>query len=252
MQIIYYLIPLVVLAGLIGWLKTPKGKGVLGEIVIKITIGKTKPGKQYVINDLMITAEDGKSSQIDHVLINKNGVFVIETKNYSGRIYGSEKQLEWTQVFNYGHTKNKFYNPLKQNATHIYRIRNEINKNIPVISCIVFIQGNIEYIEAPNVYTVKQLKEKIKKEAENQLTAEQMKETYNKLKYIKENKETSNSEHIEQIEEMKKGIEEGICPRCGGKLVERKSEKGIFLGCSNYPKCKFTAKKSLDRVSHEG
>jgi len=33
------------------------------------------------------------------------------------------------------------------------------------------------------------------------------------------------------------------CPRCGGKLIERKGKFGSFYGCSNYPKCKFTLKK---------
>ena len=30
-----------------------------------------------------------------------------------------------------------------------------------------------------------------------------------------------------------------ICPRCGGDLVERKGKYGKFIGCTNYPKCKF-------------
>ena len=34
---------------------------------------------------------------------------------------------------------------------------------------------------------------------------------------------------------------EGICPNCGGKLVERQSRYGTFWGCSNYPHCRFTA-----------
>ena len=34
----------------------------------------------------------------------------------------------------------------------------------------------------------------------------------------------------------------GICPKCGGNLVERKGRFGTFLGCSNYPMCGFTHK----------
>ena len=46
--------------------------------------------------------------------------------------------------------------------------------------------------------------------------------------------------HIENIHKMQNKISEGICPRCGGKLVMRNGSYGQFYGCSNYPKCKFT------------
>lgn len=53
---------------------------------------------------------------------------------------------------------------------------------------------------------------------------------------------TTNRTHIENIKEMKDNIENNICPRCGASLVERNSKHGIFLGCSNYPNCKFKKK----------
>lgn len=71
----------------------------------------------------MIVSNNGNTTQIDHIVINPRGVFVIETKNYSGEIYGSENQREWTQVLAYGNVKNKLYNPLKQNATHVYNVK---------------------------------------------------------------------------------------------------------------------------------
>ncbi|MDE6290000.1 MAG: NERD domain-containing protein [Muribaculaceae bacterium] len=43
-------------------------------------------------------------------------------------------------------------------------------------------------------------------------------------------------------------ISKGKCPRCGSRLIVRKSEKGEFVGCSNYPKCRFTC--SIDRLHH--
>lgn len=84
-----------------------------GERIVGRFIGETIPGLQYVINNLILEVEEGKTSQIDHIVINKRGIFVIETKNYSGMIYGTENQLEWTQVLNYGKVKNHFYNPIK-------------------------------------------------------------------------------------------------------------------------------------------
>jgi restriction system protein len=33
------------------------------------------------------------------------------------------------------------------------------------------------------------------------------------------------------------------CPECGGTLIEREGKFGKFFGCSNYPKCRHTAKQ---------
>jgi len=44
--------------------------------------------------------------------------------------------------------------------------------------------------------------------------------------------------------ETKVKVDAGICPKCGGKLVDRTGKYGDFIGCSNYPKCRYTLKKS--------
>ena len=102
-------IAIVSLALFVSFLRTPKGKGWLGELLIRFLIGTTKYGEKYVINNLIVADENGHTSQIDHIVINRGGIYVIETKNYSGRIYGQENQQEWTQVLNYGKVKNKLY-----------------------------------------------------------------------------------------------------------------------------------------------
>lgn len=94
----YFLIGLaIVILIIIVFFRTPTGKGVCGEFQVKLALGKNKKNKKYVINNLMIVNER-KFSQIDHLVINRTGIFVIETKNYAGRIYGQEDQKEWTQV----------------------------------------------------------------------------------------------------------------------------------------------------------
>ena len=237
-----YFIFILIFAFAIAYLKTPTGKGVLGELKVRIHLGKTKPGTQYVVNNIMFQTEDGKSSQVDHVLINKNGVFVIETKNYAGRIYGNEKQHEWTQVFNYGKNKFHFYNPIKQNATHMYRLKEAIGDNIYMKSIIVFVQNNTAYIESNKVYTIREMKTAIRNTQSHQLSVETMESIYNKLMDLKNGKTISKKEHINNIDKMLYDIELNNCPRCGGKLIERNGKNGKFYGCSNYPKCKFTKK----------
>ena len=239
------LIVLGVLLGiLIGWSQLSSGKGFIGELLVRLIIGKTKAGKQYVLNNYMVVDED-KSSQIDHIVIRKNGVFVIETKNYSGRIYGKENQHEWTQVLKYGKVKNKIYNPIKQNATHIYRIKKLIDEDVKIKSLVVFVQNNTKYIEASNVIPLNVLGKTIKAPSDTALTAEQMQNIYKKLLDASEKQAVTKDQHIKNIQIMKEALEEGICPRCGGALVQRSSQYGAFLGCSNYPECRFIKKEKL-------
>lgn len=69
------------------------------------------------LNNITLPLPNGGSTQIDHVIVSVYGIFVIETKNYKGWIFGSEKQRQWTQVIM--GRKYKFQNPLRQNYLHI-------------------------------------------------------------------------------------------------------------------------------------
>jgi len=68
-----------------------------------------------------------------------------------------------------------------------------------------------------------------------------MDEIYNKL--LAANNQMKNKEHVQNIRQTQAELREGICPRCGGKLVEREGKYGKFFGCSNYPDCKFILNK---------
>lgn len=219
----------------------PKQLGEIGENYINQILQRI-PGENYIINDLIIKDQAGKTTQIDHIVINKNGVFVIETKNYAGRIYGNDLQQEWIQVLNYGKRKHRFYNPVKQNATHIYKLKEITGTKLPIKSIVVFIQGNIEFIESKNVYAPEQLKAQLITRLQEEITKEQIEEIYNKLVKIKEENTITTEDHIKNITKTIRETEQGICPRCGGKLTKRNSQYGTFYGCSNYPKCKFTKK----------
>ncbi len=222
------------------YLSTPAGRGWLGEFRVKLIIGKTKPGVRYIINDLVIKTEDGKTSQIDHVCINQNGIFVIETKNYSGRIYGKENQQEWTQVLNYGRTKNRFYNPIKQNRTHVYRIAQILPKGTPIDPAVVFVQGNVGFIEASGVYTLSGLKTLINTPMRG-FSQEEMENFYHLLLNA-DDESVTRSEHVRNIAELQETVERNVCPRCGKPLVLRHGKYGDFWGCSGYPDCRFIKK----------
>ena len=231
------IIPIILIIILAVYLKRPETRGRRGENRVKWVIGETIENEQYVINDLILM-NDGKTTQIDHIVINPRGVFVIETKNYSGEIYGNENQREWTQVLAYGNVKNKLYNPLKQNATHVYNVKKVVGK-LPVHSLVVFVQNNTHHTEADNVIPLSALRNYLQCGV-NILSVKQMKTAYEAL--LSGKTEITTQEHIRNIREQQRNLERGICPRCGGNLVLRIGKYGEFWGCSNYPKCKFIKK----------
>ena len=237
-----FLLSIILLALIL--LRSPYIKGFLGEYIVKLIIGKPseEPGKEkFLIHNFILQYDFGKTSQIDHIVVNTEGVFVIETKNYSGCIYGNDTQREWTQVLNYGRTKYRFYNPVKQNYTHMHRIKNILPDKTPIFSIVVFVKGNIAYIESMNVYTPWDLFSILNPRIpEHRLSPGEIKEISNILVANNRSSEISNFEHIQNIRNMQENIDNGLCPRCQGNLVVRHGKNGYFMGCSNYPKCKFT------------
>ena len=169
-------------------------------------------------------------------------MFVVETKNYAGRIYGTDGQLEWTQVLAYGHSKNKLYNPVKQNGTHIMRLSDILNLDVTFYSVVVFVKANIDNVDSDYVYRISDLKYLLH-EMEEELNENQVEEICNIINEYKLHPAKTDKEHVKEVKQMQRDIANNICPRCGGELVLRHGANGDFYGCSNYPQCKFTKKK---------
>lgn len=104
-----------------------------------------------IFHDLYLPSKHGHT-QIDLVVPTNVGIFVFEVKDYSGWLFGDARQDRWTQVLAYGEEKHQFYNPIKQNATHIEAIQNssEQLQNIPMYSILVF-YGSCELKNITNV-----------------------------------------------------------------------------------------------------
>lgn len=77
------------------------------------------------MNDVLLRSSKGLTSQIDHLVLSEYGIFVIETKNYKGWIFGNEKAENWMQVI--FKEKHQFRNPVKQNWSHIYALKSVLS-----------------------------------------------------------------------------------------------------------------------------
>lgn len=99
-------------------------------------------GGKFLFN-CYLPKNDGTTTEIDVILIHSTGIFVIESKNYSGWIFGNEKSKTWTQTLRRGNgriQKEHFYNPIMQNNTHVKWLKKKIGNNIPIYSVIAFSQ----------------------------------------------------------------------------------------------------------------
>lgn len=109
-----------------------------GEILVRKEIMSNFSSKSwYLFNNVTLKTENG-TTQIDHILVSKYGVFVIETKHFKGWIFGDNKSKKWTQVI-FGY-KYKFQNPLHQNYKHVKVVQSALDflPSEQVIGLVVF------------------------------------------------------------------------------------------------------------------
>ena len=157
-----------------------------GETEVSRVLSQTCSLHKKLINDIVIKTEDGKMSQIDHILINEAGVFVIETKNYKGAIYGTQSSFHWCQYLS--GKKFMFYNPVMQNTSHIKRLKAVLGIDCPYHSVIVFAQNNSKKIEIDHVLDLRDLKSYIDAHCDNVLTKHEIKKIYKRLLSVKKKK----------------------------------------------------------------
>jgi len=242
---IFYLLIVILIIRLLWNAYSPNVKGWIGEKAVADILAKL-PNDQYkIINNLMIKTEND-STQIDHVVVSKYGIFVIETKNYKGWITGGEYSDNWTKNM-YG-KKYQFFNPLKQNFGHVKHLAKIINLPIDIFIPIVAFSSRSELkvqTDKPLIY-ISKVKKVIETYSDLRLSEYDVEEIYNQLLSLnivdKEVKKAHVANIYRNTEEIKNKVRSGICPKCGSKLVQRTGKYGQFMGCSGYPKCRYIMK----------
>jgi hypothetical protein len=108
-----------------------------------------RPPHYFLLNHLTVPTNEG-TTQIDHILVSRHGVCVIETKDYSGWIFGGAEQRQWTQVIY--RVRHRFQNPIHQNRRHVQAVRAILDflPSDAVSSAVVF-TGDAEFKTAKPV-----------------------------------------------------------------------------------------------------
>lgn len=239
------------------WLSSSKRTGKIGERKVARQLHRLSK-KYIVLNNLLLDTSCG-TTQIDHIVISPYGIFVIETKNYKGWIFGHENSQEWKQsllgkrtFFGWSSNQYKFRNPIRQNMAHVIAVKAILKEigDFKIVPIVTFSDNAELNITTPNniVINWNDLYTEIKSYNTQCIGQEDIHRIVHKLQNANISNEESISKHIYDIQENLQNrnlaISNRICPKCGGRLVERKGKFGEFWGCSNYPSCKFTNKSS--------
>lgn len=241
---------------------TGKYGEVLTERELKLVNLFGRHGK--ILHNIYIPKENGETTEIDIVYITQKGIFVFESKNYSGWIFGDEESQYWTMMLP-NKQKEKFYNPIKQNRTHMKWLSVLLSDDIPLFSIIVFSERcelKKITIDSPNLAVIKRDRtyatvRKLWDSNPDVLGNKEIDLLYSKLEELTHVSKEKKQEHIDNIQNKYidkeresrktdvKSESEGKCPRCGSNLILRTAKKGEsideqFWGCSNFPKCRYT------------
>lgn len=224
--------------------KTSWFKGLLGETLVKLSARLRLPAETYhAIHNVTLPTPDG-TTQIDHIFVSRFGIFVVETKNMKGWIFGGVDHAQWTQkLFKQSF---KFQNPLRQNYKHTKALEAELGVPANTIHSVIVFAGEsefktpmpanvtqggayINYIKSFNtpVFSGSQVQQLVKQIQANRL--EPTRQTH--------------KQHVQQLKSRADASVERKCPKCGSIMVLRTAKRGgsagsQFWGCSAYPKCK--------------
>lgn len=241
---LWYLIPIGILGALLG---SPWFKGIAGEFFVNLSAKLQLDKEQYhLLKNVTLPTEDG-STQIDHVIVSVYGLFVIETKNMKGWIFGSPHQKTWTQKI-YKHS-NKFQNPLRQNYKHVKTLQSLLGLNDEQLFSVVVFVGDSQFkTEMPeNVTYGGGYIRFIKSKTQPVLSQTEVTEITRKIETgrLTPSLRTSRDHvrHVKNIVKEKANINRQLCPKCGSSMVLRETKKGAnrgkqFWGCSTFPRCR--------------
>ncbi len=237
----WWLIPTLLL---IGVAKSAWFKGVVGETLVRASARIALPSDIYhSIHNVTLPTLDG-TTQIDHVVISRFGIFVIETKHMRGWIFGNERDAQWTQrIFKQTY---KFQNPLRQNYKHLKALEATLGVPFDQIHSVVVFSGDATFkTEVPSnvvkgsgyIRFIKSFQATVLSDAEvsgalSRLGERQLPATL-----------ATRRQHIDHLKARRDPTAERKCPACGSQMLVRTAKTGRnaggqFWGCSSYPRCK--------------
>lgn len=220
-------------------------KGWFGEVQGTLAKKLFLNSRIYIdINNVTLLTANG-TTQIDHVIVSRYGVFVVETKNMGGWIFGDEKNPQWTQVL--FDKKFPFQNPLHQNYRHTKALADFLGVDHNKFFSIVKFWGECQFKTAMPANVMKSgYTTYIKSKTVVIFSEQQVQDMVSAIKQgmLPKNR-TTQRQHIASLKERFENPR--ICPKCSSLLVIRTAKSGSsvgaqFYGCTKYPTCRHVEK----------
>lgn len=246
-----------------GLFTAASNKGSYGEYLIYQSLKKLETSGTKFLFNCYLPKENGETTEIDVIMIHNTGIYVFESKNYSGWIFGSEDSRTWTQTLPQGRRgvrKEHFLNPLMQNKLHVKCLKNYLNIDIPVYPMVVFSQRcTLKKLElhSKEAVVVKQqdlwaFVTKMIESNKSVISEQEVENLFSKLYPLTQVSDEKRREHVENLKHhsqttqniSKDIVTPMLCPRCGSSLVLRTAKEGSnagkqFYGCISYPHCRY-------------
>jgi hypothetical protein len=132
----------------IGQRESPERRaGRLGEVLVSDLINDVLNADDHLLTNVRIKA-DGKETELDNLIINSYGIFIVEVKNYNGTLYGDSDDYEWTKIkinaAGYSFVS-QVKNPIKQVKRQIYILSQFLKQHgyhIWIEGYVFFVRGN--------------------------------------------------------------------------------------------------------------
>jgi len=219
-----------------------KFKGWSGENITTFNIWLNIDSNNYHrFHNVIIPGKNG-TAQLDNLLVSRYGIFIIETKNKKGWLYGFEHQSKWTQTL-YG-KKYTFQNPLRQTFRQKKVLASFLNLKESIIHPVIHFVGDCSLKSnfPPNVI-ISGLASYIKQFDINVISEEEFDRILSKLNEHISSSTLTTQDHIQSLK--KRFSSNTVCPKCGSNLIIKTAKSGSkvgsqFLGCKSFPKCRFT------------
>ena len=239
-----WLLPLFLL---IAFFKSANFKGALGEWAVNRKSTRALDKSYYhLIKDVTLPTEDGGTTQIDHIIVSRYGIFVVETKNIQGWIFGSGYQSTWTQQI-YKQSF-KFQNPLHQNYKHLKTLQACLDVELKYLHPVIVFTGDCTFkTEMPaNVVHLWEYDRYIKSKTDVVFSEDQV---WEYIALIEANRLepsfATRQAHIQHLKNatLQGSTEQPACPKCGSPMVMRETRNGpnvgkMFWGCPRFPACR--------------
>lgn len=193
----WWLLPFLLIAVV---LKSPRFKGWVGESLVSSKASRYLPSEEYhAFNNVTLPDGDG-TTQIDHIHVSRYGIFVVETKNMTGWIFGAENQAQWTQTIY--KRKTRFQNPIRQNYKHIKTLESLLRLPLPRLYSVIVFTGDSTFKTElpPSVCTMRNFTDYIRSFRSPVFSDDEVADICRKIeKASLEDNSTTRSAHVQNL-----------------------------------------------------